>query len=203
MQGKLLRILQTGELRRVGAERTRKVDVRIIAATNRDLGRMVEEGRFRQDLFFRLSVARILLPPLRERREDVPLIAEHLLAKLAIAQKTPPKRIEAAALARLCAYRWPGNVRELENEIMRALAFCRDGITLADLSPHVAGDGEAALTTLENPDSLTMKPRVERLERALLKEALSRCTGNQTKTAEALGLSRFGLQKKLRRYGMG
>jgi len=217
MQGKLLRILQTGELRRVGAERTRTVDVRIIAATNRDLGRMVEEGRFRQDLFFRLSVARILLPPLRERREDIPAIAEHVLAKIVAktmaktAAKLPgagsqpagaPVRIAPEALARLCAYRWPGNVRELENEIMRALAFCRDVITLADLSPHIAGDAEAALTTLEDPDSLALRPRVERLERALLKEALSRSTGNQTKAAEALGLSRFGLQKKLRRYRM-
>jgi len=204
MQGKLLRILQTGELRRVGAERTRKVDVRIIAATNRDLGRMVEEGKFRQDLFFRLSVARAALPPLRERREDIPAIVEHLLAKAAAtaAGAGTPKRIDPAALARLAAYRWPGNVRELENELMRALAFCRDSITIADLSPHVAGDAEAALTTLEDPDSLTLRPRVERLERALLKEALSRTAGNQTKAAEALGLSRFGLQKKLRRYRM-
>jgi len=200
MQGKLLRILQTGELRRVGAERIRKVDVRIIAATNRDLGRMVEEGKFRQDLFFRLSVARIALPPLRERREDIPAIVEHLLAKAAGA--APPKRVVPAALARLAAYRWPGNVRELENELMRALAFCGDSIAVADLSPQVAGEAEAALTTLEDPDSLTLRPRVERLERALLKEALSRSAGNQTKAAESLGLSRFGLQKKLRRYGM-
>ena len=114
----------------------------------------------------------------------------------------PAKRVDPAVLARLAAYRWPGNIRELENELMRALAFCRDSITVADLSPHVAGDAEAALTTLEDPDSLTLRPRVERLERALLKEALSRSTGNQTKAAEALGLSRFGLQKKLRRYGM-
>jgi len=200
MQGKLLRILQTGELRRVGAERTRKVDVRIIAATNRDLGRMVEEGKFRQDLFFRLSVARIALPPLRERREDIPAIVEHLLSK--VAGSEPPKRVVPAALARLAAYRWPGNVRELENELMRALAFCGDSITVADLSPHVAGEAEAALTTLEDPDSLALRPRVERLERALLKEALSHSAGNQTRAAEALGLSRFGLQKKLRRYGM-
>jgi len=200
MQGKLLRILQTGELRRVGAERTRKVDVRIIAATNRDLGRMVEEGKFRQDLFFRLSVARIALPPLRERRDDIPAIVEHLLSKAAGAGT--PKGVAPAALARLAAYRWPGNVRELENELMRALAFCGDSIAVADLSPHVAGDAEAALTTLEDPDSLTLRPRVERLERALLKEALSRSAGNQTRAAEALGLSRFGLQKKLRRYRM-
>jgi transcriptional regulator with PAS, ATPase and Fis domain len=200
MQGKLLRILQSGELRRVGAERTRTVDVRIIAATNRDLGRMVEEGKFRQDLFYRLSVARIALPPLRDRREDIPAIVDHLLAKAAA--PGPAKRVEPAALARLGAYRWPGNVRELENEILRALAFCRDSITVADLSPQVAGESEAALTTLEDPDSLTLRPRVERLERALLKEALSRSAGNQTKAAQVLGLSRFGLQKKLRRYHM-
>jgi len=138
MQGKLLRILQTGELRRVGAERTRKIDVRIIAATNRDLGRMVEEGKFRQDLFFRLSVARIALPPLRERREDIPAIVDQLLSKAAAGG--PPKRVEPAALARLAAYRWPGNVRELENEILRALAFCRDSITVADLSAQGAGE---------------------------------------------------------------
>jgi len=204
MQGKLLRILQTGELRRVGAERIRKVDVRIIAATNRDLGRMVEEGRFRQDLFFRLSVAPILLPPLRERRDDIALIAEHFVTKLAAQGKGPPKTIEPSAMARLRAYRWPGNIRELENEIMRAGALSTSNrISVSDLSPHVAGDGEAALTTLEDPDSLALKPRVERLERALLREALARSTGNQTKAAESLGLSRFGLQKKLRRYGMG
>jgi len=125
-------------------------------------------------------VARIALPPLRERREDIPAIVEHLLAKAAGA--APPKRVVPAALARLAAYRWPGNVRELENELMRALAFCGDSIAVADLSPQVAGEAEAALTTLEDPDSLTLRPRVERLERALLKEALSRSAGNQTRT---------------------
>jgi transcriptional regulator with GAF, ATPase, and Fis domain len=204
MQGKLLRVLQAGELRRVGSERIRKVDVRIVAATNRDLERMVEEGRFRQDLFFRLSVARISLPPLRERREDIPAIIEHLLGKLSAETQRPPKRVLAATMARLTAYRWPGNVRELENEIMRALALARgDGIEVGDLSPHVAGDAEAAVAALDNPDSLTLRPRVERLERALIREALSRVGGNQTRAAEALGLSRFGLQKKLKRYGLG
>ena len=139
MQGKLLRVLQEGEFRRVGGERTRKVDVRIVAATNRDLARMVEEGKFRQDLYFRLNVARILLPPLRERREDIPLIVEHLLAKHAANAATPAKPLDPAALARLVAYRWPGNVRELENEITRADALSGERITVADLSPPGRG----------------------------------------------------------------
>jgi transcriptional regulator with GAF, ATPase, and Fis domain/Tfp pilus assembly protein PilF len=190
MQSKLLRVLQEGELRRVGSERTRKIDVRIVAATNRDLGRMVEEGKFRQDLFFRLNVAHISLPPLRERRDDIPAIVQHFLKK----------PIEPAALARLCAHRWPGNVRELENELQRAQALSGERITVADLSPAVAAGGEGGAALAGDLDSLTMKPRVERLERSLIREALGRHDNNQTKAAEALGLSRFGLQKKLKRY---
>jgi serine/threonine-protein kinase PknK len=201
MQGKLLRVLQQGEFRRVGSERTRKVDVRIVAATNRDLGRMVEEGKFRQDLYFRLNVARIALPALRERREDIPLIVERFLAKHAEADARPaPKPLEAAALARLVAYRWPGNVRELENEITRAHALSGERITAADLSPHVAAAGEGSPAAAEDPDSLLLKPRVERLERSLIREALGRSGNNQTRAADLLGLSRFGLQKKLKRY---
>jgi transcriptional regulator with PAS, ATPase and Fis domain len=204
MQGKLLRVLQAGEFRRVGSERTRKVDVRIVAATNRDLARMVEEGKFRQDLYFRLNVARIFLPPLRERREDIPLIVAHLLAKLSSPQsgqgQGPAKTIDPQAMIRLVEYRWPGNVRELENEIMRALAMSGERIGVADLSPQVASKGEGGPGIPEDPDSLLVRPRVERLERSLIREALARCGNNQTKAAEALGLSRFGLQKKLRRY---
>ena len=202
MQGKLLRVLQAGEFRRLGSERTRKVDVRIVAASNKELSRMVEEGKFRQDLYFRLNVARIFLPPLRERREDIPLIVAHLAAKHAGAGRgaSGPKPIDADVLARLIDYRWPGNVRELENEIMRAMALSGDRITVADLSPQVAARGEGAAGAPEDPDSLSLRPRVERLERSLIREALARCGNNQTKAAEALGLSRFGLQKKLRRY---
>ncbi len=201
MQGKLLRVLQEGEFRRVGAERTRKVDVRVIVATNRDLARMVEEGKFRQDLYFRLNVARIALPPLRERREDIPLIVEHLLAKRAAAggAAATPKPLEPAALARLVAHRWPGNVRELENELTRAYALSGERITVADLSPAIATPGDASALS-PDLDSLLLKPRVERLERSLIREALGRCGNNQTKAAEMLGLSRFGLQKKLKRY---
>jgi transcriptional regulator with GAF, ATPase, and Fis domain len=201
MQGKLLRVLQLGELRRLGSERTRKVDVRIVAATNRDLARMVEEGKFRRDLYFRLNVAQIVLPPLRERRDDIPLMVEHFLARQAAAAGRPaPKPLEPAALARLVAHRWPGNVRELENEITRADALSGDRIGVGDLSPQVAAAGDTGATALDDPDSLLLKPRVERLERALLREALGRAANNQTKAAEILGLSRFGLQKKLKRY---
>jgi DNA-binding NtrC family response regulator len=193
-------VLQTGEFRRLGSERTRKVDVRIVAASNKDLARLVEEGKFRQDLYFRLNVARIFLPPLRDRREDIPLIVTHLAAKHAGTGGSGPKPIDAEALARLIDYRWPGNVRELENEIMRAMALSGERITVADLSPQVAARGEGSTGAPEDPDSLFLRPRVERLERSLIREALARCGNNQTKAAEALGLSRFGLQKKLRRY---
>jgi transcriptional regulator with PAS, ATPase and Fis domain len=179
----------------------RKVDVRIVAATNRDLGRLVEEGKFRRDLFFRLNVATVALPPLRDRRDDIPLMVEHFLSKVAKRDGRPqPKAIEPAALARLVAYRWPGNVRELENELTRADALSGARITAADLAPRVGAADEAGVLTAEDHDTLTMKPRVERLERALLREALGRSGNNQTKAAELLGLSRFGLQKKLKRY---
>ncbi len=201
MQGKLLRVLQEGEIRRVGAERTRKVDVRIVAATNRDLARMVEEGKFRRDLFFRLNVAGISLPPLRERRDDIPLMVEHFLAKLATRDGRPaPKPIDPAAMARLAAYRWPGNVRELENEVTRADALSGARITSADLAPRIGAADDAGAVALEDHDNLVLKPRVERLERSLVREALGRSGNNQTKAAELLGLSRFGLQKKLKRY---
>ncbi|HXU71521.1 MAG TPA: sigma 54-interacting transcriptional regulator [Polyangia bacterium] len=198
MQVKLLRVLQEGELRRVGAERTIKVDVRVLVASNRDLGRLVEEGKFREDLFYRLNVVRVALPPLRERRDDIPLLVEHFLRKFADENKRPLRRIARAALHKLVGYRWPGNVRELENEIARAASLGGDIIAVEDLSPQVAaGEPEAAV---ESPDDLTLKHRVERLERTLLREALHRSAGNQTQAARLLGLSRFGLQKKLRRY---
>jgi serine/threonine-protein kinase PknK len=201
MQGKLLRVLQEGEIRRVGAERTRKVDVRIVAATNRDLARMVEEGKFRRDLFFRLNVAGISLPPLRERRDDIPLMVEHFLAKLAARDGRPaPKPLDPAAMARLAAYRWPGNVRELENEVTRADALSGARITAADLAPRIGAADDPGVVATEDHDNLVLKPRVERLERSLVREALGRSGNNQTKAAELLGLSRFGLQKKLKRY---
>jgi len=198
MQTKLLRVLQSGEFRRVGGERTLHVDVRVLVASNRDLQRLVEEGRFREDLFYRLNVVRVALPPLRERRDDVPLLVEHFLRKHAEAANAKPRRIARAALQKLIGYRWPGNVRELENEVLRAAALGGETIAVEDLSPHVAaGEPEAAI---DSPDDLTLRTRVERLERTLLREALGRAGGNQSLAARLLGLSRFGLTKKLKRY---
>jgi DNA-binding NtrC family response regulator len=162
----------------------------------------VSDGKFRQDLFFRLSVVRLTLPPLRERREDVPLLVEGFLDRFAQSAGGERKGVEPAAIAKLIGYRWPGNVRELENEILRAAAFAGPRITVADLSPHVAAGADGAAPDDGGLDSLLLRPRIERLERTLIREALTQHGGNQTRAAEALGLSRFGLQKKLRRYGL-
>ena len=200
MQVKLLRVLQQGEFRRVGGEKTLKVDVRLLVASNRDLGRLVEDGKFREDLYYRLNVVRVALPPLRERRDDIPLLVEHFLKKFAAENRRPAPRLARAALHKLIGYRWPGNVRELENEVVRAVSLGGEVLTVEDLSPQVAsGEPEAAV---DSPDDLTLKDRVERLERTLLREALHRAAGNQTQAARLLGMSRFGLQKKLRRYGV-
>jgi transcriptional regulator with GAF, ATPase, and Fis domain/serine/threonine protein kinase/predicted negative regulator of RcsB-dependent stress response len=204
MQGKLLRVLQDGEFHRVGGgERPEKVDVRVLVATNKNLTDMVESGKFRKDLFYRLSVVRLHLPPLRERREDIPLLLRHFLEKAAQQAGTAAKTIDPTAVAKLCRYGWPGNVRELENEIARAAAFAGSAIGISDLSPHIQTGQDPSETIRNEPDSLRIRHRVERLERQLIREAMSRSQGNQTKASTLLGLSRFGLQKKLRRYNLG
>ena len=199
LQTKLLRVLQDGEVRRVGAERGRHVDVRIVAASNKDLARLVEDGHFRADLFYRVNVVRIDVPALRERLEDVPLLCEHFLRKHA--GDGPPRRLARDALRRLAAYHWPGNVRELENELRRAAVMASgELISAADLSPRIiAGPGGAEGEGDAAEGDLAVRPRVERLEKTLLREALRRAHNNQTQAARLLGLSRFGLQKKLRR----
>ncbi|MEK6608960.1 MAG: sigma 54-interacting transcriptional regulator [Myxococcota bacterium] len=196
MQSKLLRVLQEKEFRRVGGERSVSVDVRVIAASNRDLAKLVQTGRFREDLYYRLSVVRVDLPPLRERRDDIPALVEHFVAK-----HFPGRglRVERDAMARLVGYAWPGNVRELENQVLRAAAMAGDAqaITIADLSPAVAAG--APLTI--DPDDLRLRSRVDALERDLIGRALGRTEGNQSRAAILLGLSRYGLQKKLKRIG--
>jgi transcriptional regulator with GAF, ATPase, and Fis domain len=193
MQAKLLRVLQDGEVRPVGGERARKVNVRVIAATHRDLEAMVESGAFREDLFYRLNVVAIRVPPLRERRDDVPLLVTHLLAK-----HGRPAKISRAAMDRLLAFPWPGNVRQLENEIRRAMVLADDRIDVEHLSADVVRGGPAAARGA----GLDLRSRVDALEGELLREALAKTKGNQTKAAALLGLSRFGLQKMMRRLGV-
>ncbi|MEO6955032.1 MAG: sigma 54-interacting transcriptional regulator [Polyangia bacterium] len=195
MQVRLLRVLQEGEFRRVGGEKVLKVDVRVLVASNQDLARMVEQGRFREDLFYRLNVVRVGLPPLRERAADIPLLVEHFLSR-----RTDGRGITRRALDRLGRFRWPGNVRQLENELARAASLCDGTIDLADLSPQVQSGLEGSDT--DGPEPLDLHGRVEKLERGLVEEALSRSAGNQSQAARLLGLSRFGLQKKMTRYGI-
>ncbi len=198
MQTKLLRVLQDGEVRPVGSERTRKVDLRVIAATHRDLEAMVADKTFREDLYYRLNVVTLRVPPLRERPGDIALVVQHFLAKHAGGRKL---RLSRAAMDRLCAFPWPGNVRQLENEIRRALVLMSSETLLeaADLSPEVQRGGPVAA----RESGFDLKSRVDTLERELLISALENTRGNQTKAAELLGLSRFGLQKMLKRLGIG
>ncbi len=193
MQTKLLRVLQEGEVRRIGENTARPVDVRVIAASNRDLDALVESGQFRRDLYYRIHVVRLELPPLRERPEDIPALVRHFAARHGRAEL----EVAPAALRVLAAHAWPGNVRELENEVLRWVALCDGVVEAADLSPSMHGTP----TTAADPDDLRIRPRVDRLERDLIARAMTKAKGNQTRAAELLGLSRFGLQKKLRRTG--
>jgi transcriptional regulator with GAF, ATPase, and Fis domain len=191
-QTKLLRVLEDGMVRPVGSERTHRVDVRIIAATHRDLAAMVKNKQFREDLFFRLNVIAIRVPPLRDRASDIPLIVRQMLRKHGQGKNV---EIVRAALARLSAYHWPGNVRQLENEIRRAIVLSDGTIDCEHLSPEI--------TTSERRDvGLNLRSRVDLLEADLVRQALDRTRGNQTQAAKMLGLSRFGLQKMIARLGI-
>jgi transcriptional regulator with GAF, ATPase, and Fis domain len=192
MQAKLLRVLQEGEIRPVGSERVRRIDARVIAAAGPDVDERIADGRFREDLYYRLAVVRVEIPPLRERVEDVAPLAAHFVALHAGGRKV---RLEPGALELLRAHAWPGNVRELENEIRRALLAGGSTISAADLSPSL-GSGEPA------GDELDLKAQIESLERRSIERALAIHGGNQTRAAKALGVSRFGLQKMLRRLSI-
>ncbi|MEM6296084.1 MAG: sigma 54-interacting transcriptional regulator, partial [Myxococcota bacterium] len=196
MQTKLLRVLQEGEVRRVGETAARAVDVRVVAACNRDLEEMVAEGTFRRDLYYRINVVRIDLPPLRERVEDIRALIDHFLARHGGTQlELAPSVVRA-----LTAYAWPGNVRQLENEVQRWVALCEGGVALEDLSGPIAG---TSAPEPFDPDDLRIRPRVDRMERELIARALEQTGNNQTKAAALLGLSRYGLQKKLKRLAQG
>jgi transcriptional regulator with PAS, ATPase and Fis domain len=192
MQTKLLRVLEDGEVRPLGSERVHHVDVRIIAATHRDLDRMVSQGTFREDLYYRLNVVTVAIPSLRERPSDIPLLVQHLLEKHETGRKI---RVTPRAMAALCRSPWPGNVRQLENEVRRALLLC-DGV--ADLEHLSLPTGEPLPTAAVG---LEIKARVDQLETDLVRQALERTAGNQTQAAKLLGISRYGLHKMMKRLG--
>jgi two-component system, NtrC family, response regulator AtoC len=197
VQAKLLRVLQEREFEPVGSERTESVDVRVIAATNRDIRAMVGEGRFQEDLFYRLSVIPIELPPLRERREDIPLLVEHFLRKHAQRVGRRVEGIEPAALERLSAYRWPGNVRELENAVERAVVLAAGPVIDAASISMAEPPGGAAASGLP---SLRLHANVEWAEQESVRRALRQAGGVKKDAAELLGISQRALSYYLGKY---
>ena len=190
-QTDLLRVLQEREITRVGGNQTIKVDFRIVAATNKDLEQLIEEGKFRPDLFYRLNVFHIEIPPLRERREDIPLLVDHFVRKFSREMNKKITRVSPAAMNALQQYNWPGNVRELENAVERAMVVSQEpelreqDFTLR--SKNGAGLGEVR--------------SLEDVEHAHILRVLEECSGNQTHAAEVLGIDRVTLHHKLKKYG--
>jgi len=195
-QAKLLRAIETGEVDRVGASDTVKVDVRIVSATNKDLAEAIERGEFRRDLYYRLNTLPIHVAPLRERRMDIPLIAEHYLAVFCGAEGKPPKRLTPEALEVLQDYRWPGNVRELKNVMERA-AILVDGneIQAEELAPWLEA-------TPESEEPAGLRGEIERREADAIRKALEAANWNVTQAAAGLGIDRTNLHRKMRKYGL-
>jgi len=189
-QQKLLRVIETGEFERLGSSKTRKVSVRLISATNADLNTEVEAGRFRQDLYFRLNTIEIHLPPLRDRREDIPLLAKHFLRQHALRYRKPLSGFDPAAMQILMDHRWPGNVREMDHSVERAVLMAQ-GPTVrgGDLGLRVDGGSTSRLEDMS----------LEEVEAFLIKKAMARF-GNVSHAARALGLSRSALYRRLERY---
>jgi DNA-binding NtrC family response regulator len=208
LQSKLLRVLQEREFERVGDAHTIKIDVRIIAATHSDLARMVADNTFREDLFYRLNVIPVKLPPLRERRDDIPLLVQHFLQKLG-AEQLPPRQVTMSqeAMRRLMAYSWPGNVRQLENVVERALAFShgRSQIDVPDLGPEI--QNLPAATDAAAPwfpdEGIDLERYIEGMELTLIKRSLERTQGNKVQAARLLNLKRTTLIEKLKRLERG
>ncbi len=200
IQVKLLRILQEREFERLGSNKTRRIDVRVVAATNADLRAALEQGRFREDLYYRLNVLPLNIPPLRDRREDIPFLARHFMRKLAPDLGSPAVEISDGAMQKLMAYHWPGNVRELENVIERSLVL-GGGETLRpedirlDMAPASARPA-AANSFL--PDGLTL----DEYEQSLIRESLRRANGNKSQAARLLGLTRNALRYRLSQMGV-
>jgi transcriptional regulator with PAS, ATPase and Fis domain len=207
LQMKMLRVLQEREFERVGESKAIKVDVRIVAATNADLRKMVRDGTFREDLYYRLNVIQIELPPLRDRREDIPLLVQHFVSKYATAtgHGGPPVLVSQDAMRRLMSFSWPGNVRQLENAIERGLALLggRSTIELSDLPPEIQATPVTFLPTVDFPEAgVDLPGMVDQIERDLIARALSRTGGNKAAAATLLNLKRTTLVEKLKRLPM-
>ena len=193
LQAKLLRTIEAGEFERVGSSKTRRVDVRVFSATNADLHAAVAEGRFRQDLLFRLNTIELRLPPLRDRREDIPVLASHFLRQHAEHYRKPLTGFDESAVKALLAHLWPGNVRELDHAVERAVLMAQgDTVRAADLGLRAGRDGPPRIEEMSLEDG----------EALLIKKALARFNGNVSHAANALGLSRSALYRRLQRYGL-
>jgi len=193
-QAKLLRVLETGEMERVGSSKTQRVNVRMLSATNADLHAECSAGRFREDLLFRLNTVEITLPPLRDRREDLPTLAAHFIARHATRYRRALQGFEPAAMQQMLQYGWPGNVRELDHTIERAVLMARgERIETADLGLHMQRGGAS-----QNLDEMSL----ETVEAILIRKALARTNGNVSHAADALGLSRGALYRRIEKYGL-
>lgn len=193
LQTKLLRVLETGEFERVGSSKTRRASVRVLSATNADLNQAMEQGRFRQDLLFRLNTVEIHLPPLRERHEDIPLLARFFLRQHALHYRKQVTGFDEAAMAALQDYSWPGNIRELNHATERAILMAQgDCVRASDLGLRQEREGARRLEEMS----------LEEVESFLIRKALARCNGNVNQAADALGLSRSALYRRLQKYGL-
>jgi len=193
LQAKLLRVLETGEMERVGSSKTRRVDVRVLSATNADVAQEVQAGRFREDLLFRLNTIEIPLPPLRERREDLPLLSNYFLRQFSQRYRKRLTGFESAAMQALLEYAWPGNVRELEHALERAVLMAQSELVRSsDLGLRVAREVAGRIDEMS----------LEEVESLLVKKALARYEGNVSAAADALGLSRSALYRRLKKYGL-
>jgi DNA-binding NtrC family response regulator len=192
-QAKLLRVLETGELQRVGSSKTRRVDVRVLSATNAHLDQAVADGRFREDLYYRLNAVEIRLPPLRERREDIPSLAAHFLKAAGFKYGRPELRLGSSAVEALLRHPWPGNVRELRHSVERAVLLAEgDEVGVEHLGLRTSPEGSLRLENMQ----------LDEAERILIRKALSRNRGNVSRAAEDLGISRSALYRRLKRHGL-
>jgi transcriptional regulator with PAS, ATPase and Fis domain len=197
LQAKLLRVFETFTVTPVGGHEDRKVNVRVLAATSRDIRKMVEQGTFREDLYYRLNVVTVLLPPLRDRPDDIPILVDHFLKEITASKHTSPKRVSPEVMRRFQQYRWPGNVRELRNTLESMMVLAEgEMLTERDLPDRVAEASVQTAAPKEIPTALTM----EELEKLAITKALDQCAGNRTHAANRLGISVRTLQRKLRQY---